>query len=169
MGSIEYREASLEDCYEIALLKGMVWNTTYRGIYTDKMLDSYDVCRNESTFKDMVSNPNISIYIATDSGKIIGFMSCGEPYRPFLEYKQEIGLLYILKDYQKRGIGKRLLDIGKSRIKANGFTDFFISVNKYNQNALNFYIEMGGSVIHIDEDSEDKRNAQIKLHYTVQE
>lgn len=164
---IEYRDASLDDCYEIALLKGAVWDTTYRGIYTDELLDNYDIVHNESIPKKTIVNPDISVCVATDSSRIIGFMSCGKPYRPFLAYKQEIGLLYILKEYQKRGIGRQLFLLGKSRIKTSGFSEFFISVNKYNHNALGFYLAMGGSIVHIDEDSEDKRNAQIKLHYTI--
>jgi len=38
---------------------------------------------------------------------------------------------------------------------------------KYNANAIGFYIAAGGSIIHVDEDKEDKSEAQMKLHYIV--
>jgi len=157
----------MEDCYEIAKLKGEVWNTTYRGIYSNEALDNYDVERNKRTFEGIVSSPKISLYIAVNIEKIVGFISFGEPYRPFLHYKQDVGLFYILKEYQKIGIGKKLFSLAKENIRNNGYNEFFVSVNKYNKNAIDFYIAMGGDIIHIDEDMEDKREAQMKIHYTV--
>ena len=47
MSNIEYRKATVEDCYSIAELKGIVWNTTYKGIYSDEKLIGYDVKKNE--------------------------------------------------------------------------------------------------------------------------
>jgi len=153
------------DCYEIAKLKGEVWHTTYRGIYSHDTLANYDVERNERTFAGIVNNSKMSLNVATDAGKIIGFISCGEPYRPYLHYEQDIGLLYILQEYQGLGVGKTLFSIAKNQIITNGYNEFFVSVNKYNQKAIDFYISMGGVVIHVDEDMEDKRAAQMKLFY----
>ena len=163
---IIYRAAVMEDCREIAKLKGIVWNTTYRGIYPDKTIDNYDIDRNEQTFEKIVMNPKISLYVA-NAEKIVGFVSFGEPYRPFLHYKHEIGLLYILKEYQGIGIGKKLFSMAKQSIRDSGYNEFFVSVNKYNKNAIDFYIAMGGSVIHVDEDMEDKRDAQMKIRYVI--
>lgn len=165
MGQITYRLADIEDCYRLAVLKKEIWNTTYRGIYSDDKINNYDILRNTLKFKEIVNNPNIALYIAFDYEQIIGYMSCGEPYRSFRNFKQEIGLLYVRKEYQKKGIGRTFFTIGKEIIKSNGNDEFFISVNKYNTNALNFYLSMGGNIIHIDEDREDKSEVQIKLHY----
>jgi len=104
MVEISYRLATINDCYEIAKLKGEVWNTTYRGIYSDYALDNYDVERNKRTFESIINNPKTSLTVAVEADKIIGFISCGEPYRPYLHYKQDIGLLYILKNYQRLGM-----------------------------------------------------------------
>ena len=72
-----------------------------------------------------------------DDREIIGFMTCGKPYKPFQDFQQEIGLLYILQEYQRQGIGKSFFD-----------------------NAIKFYRSMGGQVIHTDE-------KQIKLVFMV--
>ena len=113
MNVIKYTTAIESECYEIAVLKGEVWNTTYRGIYSDDVINNYDIIGNQNRFIQIVDNPNVALFVAKDESKIIGYMSCGEPYRPFLNYKQEIGLLYILKQYQGYGIGKELFRIGK--------------------------------------------------------
>ncbi|WP_099466594.1 GNAT family N-acetyltransferase [Konateibacter massiliensis] len=167
MGQITYRLAKRDDRYLLAMLKKEVWNTTYRGIYPDEKINSYDILRNSLKFEEIINNPNINLYVAADNEQIVGYMSCGEPCRPFRNFKQEIGLLYLLKEYQRKGIGRTLFTIGKDIIKSNGNDEFFISVNKYNIDALNFYVSMGGKIIHIDEDKEDKSKVQIKLHYHV--
>ena len=167
MKVITYRIAEEKDCYEIAKLKGEVWNTTYRGIYSDDSLDNYDIERNQQTFEKIVKNPKTSLYIAENAERIVGFISFGEPYRPFNHYEQDIGLLYILKEYQKMGIGKKLFSIAKDDIRNNGYNEFFVSVNTSNKNAIDFYTAMGGNIIHIDESKEDKEEEQMKIHYTL--
>lgn len=65
MGDIVYRKATIEDCYFIAELKGVVWNTTYKGIYPDEKLIGYDVKKNEQIMQTIVNNPEIELYVAT--------------------------------------------------------------------------------------------------------
>lgn len=145
--NIRFREARLTDCYEIAVLKGIVWNTTYQEIYPQEKLSGYDVEKNKRIFESIVENPEISLYVATDADKIVGFMTCGKPYRPFREYGQEIGLLYILKEYQRQGIGTAFFEIARRLVAGRGCKIFFLSVNKRNYNAQKFYMEMGGEVL----------------------
>lgn len=67
MHNIAYRKATLEDCYSIAELKGIVWNTTYKGIYPDEKLTGYD------EFMVAVNSRNINaiqFYLAM-GGKIV--------------------------------------------------------------------------------------------------
>ena len=161
------RKAVFEDCRTISLLKREVWNTTYRGIYSDAKIDGYDVDKHARVLEGIVQNPEMSLFTACDGERIIGFISCGTPHRPFLHYKQDIGLMYILDEYQRQGIGRRLFTAAINEIKENGHDEFFTSVNKYNTNAISFYEAMGGRIILTDEDKEDKRESQVKLHYDI--
>jgi len=147
MNNITYRKATIEDCYAIAELKGIVWNTTYQGIYPDEKLQGYDVKKNEQILQSIVDNPEIEIYVATEQNKIVGFMTCGKPYKPFLHYEQEVGLLYILKEYQKQGIGKGFFEIARKQVKEAGYNEFIVAVNSRNENAIQFYLAMGGKIV----------------------
>lgn len=157
---IQYRKATMDECLTLAELKGKVWNTTYRGIYSDESLDNYDVRKNQHIFESIVLNPDIELYLAECDGKPVGLMTCGEPFRPFQHYQQEIGLLYILKEYQRRGIGKGFFDLARRQVKESGYHEFLVSVNKLNQPAIDFYLAMGGRMIFSDE-------KQIKLEFTI--
>lgn len=147
MSNIAYRKATTEDCYSIAELKGIVWNTTYKDIYSEERLNGYDVKINEQIMKNIVNNSEIEIYVATVDDRIVGFMTCGKPYKSFKHYEQEVGLLYILKEYQKQGIGKGFFDIARKQVKEAGYNKFMVAVNSQNVNAIQFYLAMGGKVI----------------------
>lgn len=160
MQQIIYRKATSNDCLEIATLKGIVWNTTYKGIYSDDSLANYDIPKNQGIFEQIVNNPDIELYVATDNDKIVGFMTCGKPYKPFQDFRQEVGLLYILKEYQRQGIGRQFFRIARKHVLAGGHDKFLVSVSKQNQNAIDFYSAMGGQVIDITE-------TQLKLEFHV--
>lgn len=160
MTNIAYRKATTEDCYSIAELKGIVWNTTYKGIYPNEKLSGYDINKNEQILQNIVNNPEIEIYVATDFGKIVGFMTCGKPYKPFRHYEQEVGLLYILKEYQKQGIGKGFFELARKQVKEAGYKEFMVAVNSQNENAIQFYLAMGGKIV----SSEEK---QLRIEFAL--
>ena len=145
------------------------WNNkyTYRGIYSDEKIDDFDYKKNSEKFLKIINNPNIDLYVVEDSGRLVGYMDCGAPYRPYKEFKQEIGLLYLLKEYQRKGIGKELFNLATNRIKENGYNEFFVCCNKYNLNAQEFYKKMGGIIDNIDDDDADKAVPQIVFKYKV--
>lgn len=164
---IVIRKAVENDCNEIAIVKYKVWQTTYRGIYYDEKLDNYDFKAQEIKFKEILKNSNINFYVAVLDEKILGYMTEGKTCRPFADYEQEIGLLYILKEYQGNGIGKAFFDIAYNSIKSRGYKKFYISCNKYNTNSQKFYEKMGGKIVFADEDKEDKSESQVKFHYDI--
>lgn len=161
------RFATENDCEELSILKHTIWDQTYRGIYSDEKIDNYDYDKNKEKFLNMISDTNVELYVVQDNKKIVGYMKCGTPFRPYKDYKQEIGLLYIHKDYQKKGIGKKLFNIASDRIKENGYNEFFICCNKYNKNAQEFYKKMGGILDHVDEDNSDKSISQVYFIYKI--
>ena len=99
--------------------------------------------------------------------KLLAILVFGKPLRPFRNYTQEIGLLYIRKDFQKLGIGKKLFNLTYSHIQSTGVDNFFISCHKYNTNARKFYEKMGGKLVYTDEDTENAGIPQVKYEYTI--
>lgn len=167
MDTLDIRKAIYSDCKKLSLLKREIWETTYRGIYPDEKIDNYNYIKNEKKFKNFIDDPNQQLYVATINNEIIAYIEFGKPFRQFENYEQEIGLFYIKKDYQRRGIGKKLFELAFNYIKNTGVNNFFISCHKYNFNAQKFYKKMGGNIIKIDKDSDNNGLPQIKFEYKI--
>lgn len=164
--SYTIRLARKEDCDKLSKLKQRVWNETYRNIYSDEKIDNFDYERNSQKFLNMINNPDIELYVV-ENNNLVGYMEYGKPIRAYKNYKQEIGLLYLLKEYQRKGIGKELFNIASDKIKEKGYDEFFVFCNKYNNKAQEFYKKMGGKIIQIDDDNEDKSIPQIVFLYRI--
>ncbi len=161
------RLATKSDCDNLSKLKQRVWYENYRRIYSDQKIDNFDFDKNSKKFSNIIDSPNIQLYVVEDNGELVGYMDYGTPYRPYKNFQQEIGLLYLLKTYQKKGIGRKLFNLARDAIKANGYNEFFISCNKYNFNAQKFYERMGGKIIDVDDDMDDKSTPQVKFLYKI--
>lgn len=162
METVIIRNARRDECRELAKIKGEVWNTTYRGIYADTALDNYDVEKNTHIFQQIYNNPGIELFLAEVSGRIVGLMTCGNMFQPVEGFNQEIGLLYVLKEYQGMGIGRRFLETAKETVRRNGYDRFLVSVNSQNRNAISFYKRMGGQEI-------AEQNSQKRFCFTASE
>lgn len=69
-------------------------------------------------------------------------------------------MLYILKEYQRQGIGTTFFDMTRKQVAEKGDKEFFLSVNKKNYDAQKFYIAMGGTVI-------CEEGEQVRIGYTI--
>lgn len=151
---IKIRKAELSDCHVIAIVKKEVWKTTYLGIYPQKKLDEYSIENNEKKFEKMIRNHKQELFVVEDDKRIIGYFSFGEILRPFRDYTHDIGLLYILQDYQRQGIGKMIFSMCREQFLKDEIFEFIVSCHKYNFSAQKFYLKMGGTIIYIEDDDQ---------------
>lgn len=169
MTNIDFEIAREKDCKELASLKLEVWKSTYIDIYPKEKFDNYDFDKQTEKFKNYISDKNGVFYVAKDlnSNRIVGYCYAGLSDRAYKEGVPEIILLYILQDYQHCGIGRCFFEKCRQYFLDKKYENFVISCNKYNYPAQGFYAKMGGRVIHIDEDNEDRSLPQIKYLYHV--
>lgn len=82
------------------------------------------------------SDPKFHIWVAESGGKVVGFCSAVKEREV-----NRIMAIYVLPNYQSRGIGKSLM------IKAFDWLgdskDISVNVVRYNDNAIRFYERMG--------------------------
>lgn len=157
---MEIRLANRSESKELSYLKKEIWETTYRGIYEDEVIDNYDYVKREEKFNDLISDDNQEVYVCLEDEKIVGYMILGNPLHGNLEgYDLTINDLGIDKQYRGKGLGKTFIDIAKSKNKK-----LFNCCNYYNVNARKFYEKMGGKIVKTDM-SENKQYCQVYYVY----
>lgn len=148
----EIRIARIEDSFEIAKIHVDCWRTTYKGIVPDEKLDGMSYEKRDSkwrlNFAD-VSDPAGCILIAEKGDIPVGFCSGGRIRKLSKRtegYEGEIKAVYILKEHQKKGIGKKLIACYEEIFRQNKIFSYIIWVLKDND-SKNFYKKLGGKLI----------------------
>ena len=153
--------ARIEDAEELSYVKKEVWETTYRGIYDDNVIDGYDYAERKNKFIKLIKSDNQEVYVCKDNNRIVGYMVLGEPLHEKIDnYDLTINDLGIIYDYRKKGIGTRFINIAKSKKRK-----LFNCCNYYNDKAKMFYEKNGGKIVKTVIDENDKRYSQVYYVY----
>jgi GNAT superfamily N-acetyltransferase len=105
------------------------------------------VKKRAKAFEQGFSAASYKMYVAEAPERgIIGFADFGEPREKIATYESELYAIYLLPEFQRRGIGESLFNLG---------VKFFISGGKSSMYLLtleaspyrSFYEKMGGQII----------------------
>lgn len=147
------RKAEIADAEGIAKVHVDSWRTTYKGIIPDEYLENLSYEKRVMMWKSILSAEsnelfeNLIVHVAeNETGEIVGFVSGGKKQDAFKDYKGELSGIYLLKEYQRHGIGHRivaafvqsLLDINVENMLV-----WFLAENS----AKLFYEKLGGREI----------------------
>ena len=142
---ITIREACVEDAAIIGELRRLVWLTTYRGIYPDDKLDHYPYQEYLKKDSASLSDKAHHWYLFCDGPKTVGYFSFGPyNYGHYKDFSLCLNHLYILKDYQGMGLGKRAFDLLNAFCTEHRIARYFCGCNANNGPAISFYQRMGG-------------------------
>ena len=111
------------------------WQESYRGIVDDGYLDRMTLAQTEEKAFRWRDN----ILVAKDGERVVGFVGYGSASGE--EGAGEIFALYVLEEYQKRGIGYTLMREALSLLK--GCRVVYLWAFKENAKAICFYERVG--------------------------
>lgn len=153
---MNFRLAAIDDVPGIVKVRVDTWRTAYKHIFPADFLKNMSYEDKEGRWRQIFTNPerDIFFYIAeTDAKEIVGFALGGlEQYDLTLnipaikKYVGEIMAMYVLKEYQQRGIGLKLVKKVVERLLENNINSMIIWVLKDNPN-WKFYEILGGKYI----------------------
>ncbi|MDP4094637.1 MAG: GNAT family N-acetyltransferase, partial [Bacillota bacterium] len=106
------REAIRDDLLSVARVQVESSRSAYRGIMPDSYLDnmSYEIKAREWDERLFGGGSTEFMYVAeTDNAGIVGYASASKT-RINEIYERELISLYILKEFQRNGIGKQLFE-----------------------------------------------------------
>jgi ribosomal protein S18 acetylase RimI-like enzyme len=140
------RHAQLSDTPAIAKVHVDSWRSTYYGIVSNEYLSSLSYEKREKIWMNtLVTLPTENSLLVAESpeGKVVGFSYSGPERESDKIYKGEIYGLYLLKPYQRQGIGSQLFRSSVKELLQKKFPSMLIWALVANP-ACKFYEAMGG-------------------------
>ena len=130
--------ATEEDIKGRAFVHFTSWRETYSGIIGDDYLER--VMTQEKCYEIAKRFPD-NCLVAKDGGSVVGFVCYGEYRGGGLEGAGEISSIYVLGEYQRRGVGRALMDAALSKLSEFGKVALWVL--KDNEKAIDFYKKLG--------------------------
>lgn len=142
------RKALPIDAKGIARVHVDSWRTTYKHIFPEDYLQSLTYESREDLWSSVI--PNGYVYVAENhDGEIVGFSSGGkERTGDYPGYDGELYAIYILLEYQGKGIGRQLVKPLVEQLTNDGMNSMTVLVLEANP-SKQFYQSLGA--IEIDQ------------------
>jgi L-amino acid N-acyltransferase YncA len=139
---MQIRKAIHGDENGIAIVHVKSWQSTYKGIMKEEILNNLSVERREKQWKEAIGASGI-IYVALNNeGQIIGFASGGKSRSTEYSYDGELYAIYILEEYHRQGIGKKLISQIANELKTLEFQSMIVWVIRDNP-SIHAYKKLG--------------------------
>ncbi|WP_242225286.1 GNAT family N-acetyltransferase [Bacillus cereus group sp. BfR-BA-01380] len=140
-------KANVNDAKELAHVHVDSWRETYEGIMPKEVLDKKSYEKREGLWRKILQEQQSHVYVAkTVDGKIIGFADGGKERTGSYEYEGELYAIYILKEYQRNHLGKKLLKAVAADLYKNDYQSMLVWVVANNPSKY-FYEALQGSFI----------------------
>ena len=162
---IEIKKPDIQNAGEIIKVNKDTWKTSYRGIVSDDYLDSLnslDEKRIERCMRQIQdNNPYL---IALVNGEIVGMLLYGKSRDDKYKKSGEINAIYVLKEYQGNGIGKKLLLEAVKYLVNENYNSMIIGCLE-GSTSNDFYIKMGGKIDYKTECTIGEKNYIENIYY----
>ncbi len=144
---LTFRDATANDALEIAELHARSWQLHYRGMLPDEFLN-HQVNEDRKkvwTARFVKNNPNQYVLLAINKRNLVGFVCAFLDHDP--RYGTLIDNLHVIPEYQKSGIGRRLMHYcAKWCMSKKKKSPIFLFVLTGNKNAIAFYKRLGAQI-----------------------
>ncbi|WML50230.1 GNAT family N-acetyltransferase [Neobacillus sp. PS3-34] len=161
---IVVRRAKLIDVKQMANVYVSSWKSTYRGIFSDKFLDSLTPeSRYEQWRKNIEEKDNIVLVLEKDNELVGLAVGAGVKVGEYPGYDGDVTAIYFEKHNQGKGYGKQLLNgLFEMFKEERGYTNSIVKVVADNESRY-FYEKMGAKLI--DEQPLEEGKTTMLLTY----
>lgn len=142
IGDVVLREATMDDLQPLAELHVRTFNETHVGPFGSG--PSYST--REWQWREKLAEAdatNFVLVLQTGVNQLVGFIWC-HPTKDNPKWMARLNKIYLLREYQRRGLGKRLVAAAVDRLLAHGLNSMALFTEPDNEPACNFYEQLGG-------------------------
>jgi GNAT superfamily N-acetyltransferase len=149
MSAATIRPATPADASAIAQVRVDAWRTTYRGMIPDAYLAAMKIEESTALWdKVLAAAPNsTNTFVAEIAGEVTGFASGHMLPEPKHGMNAELAAVYLKRDAQRAGVGRRLVAAVAAAQQAHGATGLIAWVIAGNMAARAFYEALGADLL----------------------
>jgi ribosomal protein S18 acetylase RimI-like enzyme len=141
------RRAEPEDAAGIAKVHVATWRTAYRGLLSDDFLASLNESAYAERWRRTLTAAQDRVFVAESADGVIGFASAGKERAGENGYSGELYAIYVLREAQGHGHGRRLVQAVVGGLRELGLPDMIVWVLRDNVPARRFYERLGGTFV----------------------
>jgi ribosomal protein S18 acetylase RimI-like enzyme len=142
VGEFVLREATTQDLRALAQLHVRAFNETH--LAPGESGPTYST--REWQWRDKLAETDATHFVLvleTESKELVGFIWC-HPTRDSPIWAARLNKIYLLRGYQRRGLGKRMVAAAVARLLEHGLTSMALFTEIDNAPACSFYDQLGG-------------------------
>jgi ribosomal protein S18 acetylase RimI-like enzyme len=142
---IALRPAVPSDAHAIARVLVNSWRQTHVGIVVQSYLDGLGLDKQTERWQKRLNDTRIvstAVVAHEEDGSIVGFAAGGPIREVHDDFDGELYAIYVNRDVQGRGVGRRLLTEWARRMAAQGYQSAVVRVFTANE-ACSFYKRLG--------------------------
>ncbi|MBC7887572.1 MAG: GNAT family N-acetyltransferase [Ferruginibacter sp.] len=141
---ITIRRATLTDAATLSAISKQTFYDTFTGTCTEEDMQSFlEDNFNLKQVQAELINENDFYYLAETGGRVVGYFRFMEDYTNLPVMKQwkalELKRIYVIKEFQGKGIAGELMDYILHYAKENNFEVVWLGVWEHNLRAQKFY------------------------------
>jgi GNAT superfamily N-acetyltransferase len=150
MSRFGIREAKAGDADAIARAHTASWQTSYRGILPDTVLDRIDVGQRAASRRQIIEDRSIYQLVAYDltHGDIVGLCDAGTSRRELPRFPRsttgEVYAIYLVQHAKRHGLGQEMFERVMSHFTRHSIHQMVVWVLDNNDHARRFYESLGG-------------------------
>ena len=142
IGELALREATMADLRALAELHVRTFNETHVRPFGS----GPTYATREAQWREKLSETdatNFVLVLETATKQLVGFIFC-HPSNEDPKWAARLNKIYLLREYQRRGLGKRMVAAAVDRLLEHGLTSMALFTEVDNEPACNFYDQLGG-------------------------
>ncbi len=147
--SIVIRPARADDAEAIARVRIESWRETYHGLIPQTYLDAMQLDASRAIWQKVLAADSsaVSVFVAQHGAQVVGFGSGNMLAQPKHGFDSELSAIYIRREFQHAGIGRRLVVETALAQRGHGATGMIVWVIAGNRRARSFYERLGAELV----------------------
>jgi GNAT superfamily N-acetyltransferase len=147
--TIAIRRATPQDAPAIADVRIASWRHTYRGLIPDAYLDGMQLEHSIALWDRVLTagKNSTSVFVAENDGVVVGFAAGNMLAEPRYELDAELSAAYVRREFQRAGIGRRLVAAVAGAQREHGAHGLIVWVIAGNKGARAFYEALGATLL----------------------